>query len=190
MDHKHDQMPPWKLFPFAGTVMKNLFSKPDTTGYPYEPAHYPERMRGHVEIRVEDCISCGLCVRSCPPGALQVDRAAGTWTIKPVRLRSVRQLRPGLPQKVPGHRAGIHGPCRSKGQRDLHPPQGPRRHAGGQGRRQAGKRRRQVRLLQPSAPENAPRTPSRWTALPRPGSWTPRPAWAAACAPPPAPKSA
>ena len=42
----------------------------------------------------------------------------------------------------------------------------------------------------PSAPENAPRTPSRWTALPRPGSWTPRPAWAAACAPPPAPKSA
>ena len=41
MDHKHDQTPPWKLFPFVGTVMKNLFSKPDTTGYPYEPAHYP-----------------------------------------------------------------------------------------------------------------------------------------------------
>ncbi len=30
MDHKHDQTPPWKLFPFVGTVMKNLFSKPET----------------------------------------------------------------------------------------------------------------------------------------------------------------
>ena len=38
-------------------------------------------MRGHVVIQIEDCISCGLCARSCPPGALRVDRAAGTWTI-------------------------------------------------------------------------------------------------------------
>ena len=58
MDHKHDQTPaPWRVFPFAGTVLKNLFSKPATTGYPFEPAHYPERMRGHVEIKIEDCIS-------------------------------------------------------------------------------------------------------------------------------------
>ena len=27
MDHKHDQTPaPWRVFPFAGTVLKNLFS--------------------------------------------------------------------------------------------------------------------------------------------------------------------
>ena len=38
-------------------------------------------MRGHVEIKIEDCISCGLCARNCPPGALKVDRTAGTWTI-------------------------------------------------------------------------------------------------------------
>ena len=83
MDHKHDQTtPPWKAFPFAGTVLKNRFSKPATTGYPFEPAHYPARMRGHVEIRIEDCIGCGLCARNCPPGALQVDRAAGSWTIQ------------------------------------------------------------------------------------------------------------
>lgn len=82
MDHKHDQTPPpWRLFPFAGTAFKNLFSKPATTGYPFEPAHYPDRMRGHVRVRIEDCIGCGLCARSCPPGALQVDRAAGSWTI-------------------------------------------------------------------------------------------------------------
>lgn len=80
--HKHDAKNfPWKAFPFAGTVLKNLFSKPATVGYPFEPAQYPERMRGHVEIRIEDCISCGLCARNCPPGALKVDRAAGSWTI-------------------------------------------------------------------------------------------------------------
>ena len=27
------------------------------------------------------CVLCGLCMRRCPTGALQVDRKAGTWTI-------------------------------------------------------------------------------------------------------------
>ena len=70
-----------RLFTLAGRVLKNLFRKPATVGYPYEPARYPERMRGHVEIRIEDCITCGLCMRSCPSQAIQVDRKAGTWTI-------------------------------------------------------------------------------------------------------------
>ena len=74
-------MASFRFWPFAQTALKNLFSKPATTGYPFEPAHYPERMRGHVEIAVEDCISCGLCARNCPPRALTVDRAAGTWSI-------------------------------------------------------------------------------------------------------------
>ena len=71
-----------KFLPFAGTALKNLFSKPVTTSYPFAPAQYPERMRGHIEIDIENCISCGICARSCPPGALTVDRAAGTWTIQ------------------------------------------------------------------------------------------------------------
>ena len=82
MDHKHDQAPPaGRVFPFAGTVLKNLFSRPVTTGYPYAPAQFPARMRGHIEIDIASCIGCGLCARSCPPGALRVDRAAGSWTI-------------------------------------------------------------------------------------------------------------
>ena len=70
-----------RLFKFAGRVLHNLFRKPETTQYPFEPAQYPERMRGHIEIRMEDCITCGLCMRSCPSQAITVDRKAGTWTI-------------------------------------------------------------------------------------------------------------
>lgn len=66
---------------FTKTVIKNLFSKPVTTSYPAVPKEYPERTRGHVEIGIEDCILCGLCMRSCPPGAIQVNRGTGTWTI-------------------------------------------------------------------------------------------------------------
>ena len=59
-------MAEWRFFPFAHTALKNLFSKPATTGYPFEPVKYPERMRGHVQIKIEDCISCGLCAEEYP----------------------------------------------------------------------------------------------------------------------------
>jgi ech hydrogenase subunit F len=66
---------------FAKTVMRNLFSAPATTSYPAVPREYPERTRGHVEININDCIMCGMCMRSCPPGAIEVKRAENTWTI-------------------------------------------------------------------------------------------------------------
>ncbi|XME02409.1 4Fe-4S dicluster domain-containing protein [Lachnospiraceae bacterium C1.1] len=69
------------LMSFASTSLKNLFKKPVTTKYPFEPAVYPERSRGHIEIVIDDCIGCGMCVRSCPLGALRVDKIKGTWTI-------------------------------------------------------------------------------------------------------------
>lgn len=70
-----------KFMPFAGTMLKNLFSEPVTTSYPAKPAVYPERSRGHVEITIDQCILCGLCSRSCPPRAITVDRAGNKWTI-------------------------------------------------------------------------------------------------------------
>lgn len=66
---------------FTGTLLKNLTSKPVTKNYPAEPAVYPERSRGHIEIDVDQCISCGLCVRNCPPRCIVVDKNEGTWTI-------------------------------------------------------------------------------------------------------------
>jgi len=72
---------PKRIMTFTGTMLKNLFSKPVTKNYPAEPAVYPERNRGHIDIRIDECISCGMCVRSCPTGTLSVDKKAGTWTI-------------------------------------------------------------------------------------------------------------
>ena len=70
---------------FTGTVLKNLFTSSATTKYPAVPKEYPERTRGHIEIDFDDCILCGLCMRSCPPGAIKVnkDMAAkkGSWSI-------------------------------------------------------------------------------------------------------------
>ncbi|MCR4568697.1 MAG: 4Fe-4S binding protein [Pseudobutyrivibrio sp.] len=70
-----------QFLPFYKQVFKNLFSKPATTQYPFKPKEYPERTRGHIEINKDQCILCGMCMRSCPPGAINVDRAGKTWTI-------------------------------------------------------------------------------------------------------------
>lgn len=69
------------IMKFTGQVMRNFFHKPVTKNYPEEPIVYTERNRGHIEIDIDSCISCGMCVRSCPPGCLTVDRTKGTWTI-------------------------------------------------------------------------------------------------------------
>lgn len=70
-----------KLASFGKLALKNLFSKPVTTNYPSQPKEYPERTRGHVEINKDNCILCGMCMRSCPPRAITVDRAGLIWTI-------------------------------------------------------------------------------------------------------------
>ena len=105
----------WRAFPFVHTALKNLFSKPATTGYPFEAAVYPERMRGHVEIEIENCIGCGLCMRSCPSSAIQVDRAAGAWSISRfdcVQCGSCVQL---CPKKCLHMAQGYTAPAAQKG---------------------------------------------------------------------------
>ncbi len=67
---------------FTKTAFKNLFHKPATVGYPDVPKEYPTRYRGKVEINIDDCIMCGMCMRKCPAGAITVDRDKKTWTIE------------------------------------------------------------------------------------------------------------
>lgn len=69
------------IMKFAPTMLRQLFQKPVTKNYPAEPIRYPEGSRGHIDIRIEDCISCGACMINCPSSAITVDRKTRTWTI-------------------------------------------------------------------------------------------------------------
>lgn len=70
-----------KLFVFTRQILKNLTHKPVTEDYPFQEAQYSDRMRGHISIDIQQCISCTLCAQNCPPRAIKVDRNKGTWTI-------------------------------------------------------------------------------------------------------------
>ena len=57
-------------------VIKNLFKKPATTQYPFEPVEYPERMRGISGSKSRTVSPAGCAWRSCPSQAIRVDRKA------------------------------------------------------------------------------------------------------------------
>ena len=69
------------ILKYAPEALKNLFKPPVTTAYPAAPREYPDGSRGHIEIEIDECIGCGMCVRCCPCGALKVDKLNGKWAI-------------------------------------------------------------------------------------------------------------
>ncbi len=87
------------LINFNKTVIKNLFSKPATRKYPFEPKVYPERTRGHVVNDMDVCILCGLCSIKCPTRAITVDKAAKTWNIRPMSCIQCRCCVDNCPKK-------------------------------------------------------------------------------------------
>lgn len=70
-----------KLMDFIPFAVKNLFSRPATSKYPFEPREYPQRSRGHIEVVIDECIFCGSCQRKCPSDAITVDRSKHMWSI-------------------------------------------------------------------------------------------------------------
>ncbi len=87
------------LVNFNKTVFKNLFSKPATRKYPFEPKEYPERTRGHVVNDMDVCVLCGLCSIKCPTRAITVDKAAKTWSIRPMSCIQCRCCVDNCPKK-------------------------------------------------------------------------------------------
>lgn len=67
---------------FSSIALKNLFSKPATRAYPDLPPKSTAATRGSVQIDIDQCVLCGLCMRRCPSEAIKVDRATKTWTIE------------------------------------------------------------------------------------------------------------
>ena len=64
-------------------AVANLFKPPVTSEYPLAPKTFCQGVRGRVVNDVSQCILCGMCERSCPSGALTVDRKTGEWRINP-----------------------------------------------------------------------------------------------------------
>lgn len=87
------------LINFNTTVLKNLFSKPATRKYPFEPKVYPERTRGHVQNDMDVCVLCGLCSIKCPTHAITVDKAEKTWSIRPMSCIQCRCCVDNCPKK-------------------------------------------------------------------------------------------
>jgi ech hydrogenase subunit F len=61
-----------------GTALK----KPSTRPYPEEKREFQERTRGHISIRSEDCILCGICSKKCPSNAITVSKQDRKWIIQ------------------------------------------------------------------------------------------------------------
>ena len=75
------------FFSMFSTAVKNLCKKPATRLYPFVVREPFARTRGNVTNSVESCIFCGLCKMKCPAKAIEVDRAAKSWSID--RLKCV-----------------------------------------------------------------------------------------------------
>lgn len=75
-------------FKLGGMTLKSLFGKPETIMYPVQERYQPEGLKGHIAIDVETCILCGMCERTCPTGAIVVDKPGESWNID--RFRCVQ----------------------------------------------------------------------------------------------------
>jgi formate hydrogenlyase subunit 6/NADH:ubiquinone oxidoreductase subunit I len=60
-----------RMVPF---MMSMLVQKPETVMYPYEKAKVADRFRGALEFNKDKCIGCRICQRTCPSGAIEIEK--------------------------------------------------------------------------------------------------------------------
>lgn len=70
------------MFDMVSNIISNFFSKPATRMFPKVMREPFKETRGKLgDIKIDDCIFCGICERKCPSLALSVDKANKTWTV-------------------------------------------------------------------------------------------------------------
>ncbi|MBL8027576.1 MAG: 4Fe-4S dicluster domain-containing protein [Fibrobacteres bacterium] len=52
----------------------NLFKKPACYMYPFKTRDFFPNTRGTLQIDIDKCIYCGICVKKCPSQAIEVKR--------------------------------------------------------------------------------------------------------------------
>ncbi|MDH7509718.1 MAG: 4Fe-4S binding protein [Methanolinea sp.] len=69
------------FFEMAKTAIGTVLRKPATRRYPSVAPKSTPLTRGRVSIDPSRCISCGMCMKKCPSGAICVRKEEKTWSI-------------------------------------------------------------------------------------------------------------
>lgn len=68
-------------FKLGSMTLGGLFKKPETIQYPAQQKEAAAGLKGHVAIDVQKCILCGICQKTCPCNAIEVNKPERLWVI-------------------------------------------------------------------------------------------------------------
>ncbi len=87
------------MFRLIKNVLQNIMNRPATRAYPFVKNEPIAGSRGRLEIDIDACIFCSMCVRKCPANALKVSRDPKSWTLDPYRCIVCGACVEGCPKK-------------------------------------------------------------------------------------------
>lgn len=87
------------MLDFISVIVKNALRRPATRNYPYVKRQPYARQKGHIAIKIEDCIFCGMCRRKCPVTAIEVKRPDKSWAIDRFKCISCSACVENCPKK-------------------------------------------------------------------------------------------
>jgi len=66
-----------RISPMWKRTVRQIFTKPATTKYPFVKRQLADDFRGQQVFDVNLCVSCGLCSRDCPAKAIEMVEVGG-----------------------------------------------------------------------------------------------------------------